>query len=110
MHAVFLGLRTFTTTKSRWVNGVEKLVGFNWGASRVGAHVIVLTKTQSGFSPIDSFDIEVKGGNILPPLGPVGVGIHLAKEPRQTRSATAKKLADQILNRVAKDRKSEPKA
>jgi hypothetical protein len=103
------GATVFTgcITKSVAGNSAKKMLGFNLGASRVGAHVIVLTRTQSGFSPIDSFDIEVKGGNALPPLGPIGVGVRLAQVSRETDSATAKKLADQILKRVAKDKKSE---
>lgn len=104
-----VGATVFSGCITRFVagNNAKKMVGFNLGASHLGAHVIVLTKTQSGFSPIDSFDIAVKGGNILPPIGPIGVGVRIAKVSRETDSATAKKLAGQILKRLAKDRKTE---
>jgi hypothetical protein len=83
----------------------------NIGASRIEAHVIVLSKTKAGFTTVDSFDIQVKGGDPLPPLGPVGLAIHAAREPGQTLSADAKKLADQLLKKLAKDQRAhEPQA
>jgi hypothetical protein len=47
------------------------MIGFGLGASRLGAHVVLLSKTETGFVPLDSFDVEVKGRAILPPAGPV---------------------------------------
>jgi len=107
-----IGATVFSGCITRFVSGnsAKKMVGFNWGASRVGAHVIVLTKTRSGFSPVDSFDIAVKGGNVLPPLGPVAVGVRVVQVSRETDAATAKKLADQILKKFAKHEKSEARA
>lgn len=84
-------------------NGVERMAGMNLGASRIGAHVVVLSKTQTGFNPIDGFDIQVKGGDPLPPIGPIGLAIHAAREPGQTLPADGKKLADQILKKLGKD-------
>jgi hypothetical protein len=84
-------------------SGVERMAGMNLGASRVGAHVLVLSKTRTGFNPIDGFDIQVKGGDPLPPIGPIGLAIHAAREPGQTLSADGKKLADQILKKLGKD-------
>jgi hypothetical protein len=46
----------------------KRMVGFGWGASQIGAHVVVLSKTNAGFAPVDSFDVQVKARNILPPL------------------------------------------
>ncbi|WP_158822510.1 DUF4410 domain-containing protein [Granulicella sp. S156] len=92
-------------------NATKRLIGMNVGASRIGAHVIVLSKTNAGLTTVDSFDIQVKGGDALPPLGPVGLAIHAARDPGQTLSADAKKLADQLLKRLAKDKLShEPQA
>jgi hypothetical protein len=92
-------------------NGAKRLIGMNIGASRIEAHVIVLSKTKAGFTTVDSFDIQVKGGDPLPPLGPVGLAIHAAREPGQTLSADAKKLADQLLKKLAKDQRAhEPQA
>jgi len=79
------------------------MVGMNLGASRIGAHVVVLSKTEAGFNPVDSFDIQVKGADPLPPIGPIGLAIHAAKEPAQTLSADGKKLADQISKKLRKD-------
>lgn len=84
-------------------NGAERMAGMNLGASRIGAHVVVLSKTEAGFNPVDSFDIQVKGADPLPPIGPIGLAIHAAKEPGQTLSADGKKLADQISKKLRKD-------
>ena len=84
-------------------NGVKRIAGMNLGASRIGARVVVLSKTQTGFNAVDSFDIQVKGGDPLPPIGPIGLAIHAAREPGQTLPADGKKLADQILKKLGKD-------
>ena len=76
------------------------MVGFGWGTSRIGAHVIVLSKTETGFAPVDSFDVQVEARNILPPIGPVGLAIHAAKAPTQTLSRDAEELAGQIVKRL----------
>ena len=78
----------------------KRIVGFGWGASRIGAHVVVLSKTETGFAPVDSFDVQVKARNILPPIGAVGLAVHAAKAPRQTLSADAEKLAGQIVKKL----------
>jgi Domain of unknown function (DUF4410) len=78
----------------------KRMVGFGWGASQIGAHVVVLSKTETGFAPVDSFDVQAKGRNILPPIGLAGVAIHAAKAPRQTLSADANKLAGQIVKKL----------
>lgn len=57
-------------------------------------------------SAVDAFDIEVKGGNLLPPVGPIGLALHAARDSHQTLSADARKVADRILKRLNRDRKA----
>ncbi len=90
-------------SKAQKGNKAERMVGFGLGASKLGAHVVLLSKTTAGFAPLDSFDLEVKGRAILPPAGPAGVGINAAKETRETLSADAKKLAGQIVKKLNSD-------
>lgn len=93
--------------KAQKGNKAERMVGFGLGASKLGAHVVLLSKTETGFASVDSFDLEVKGRAILPPAGPAGVGIHAAKELRETLSVDAKKLADRIVKRMNSDMKQQ---
>jgi len=88
-------------------NKAERMIGLGLGASRLGAHIVVLAKTETGFIPMDSFDVQVKGRTFLPPAGPVGIGVNAAKEFRETLSADAKKLADHIVKRMNKDIKQQ---
>ena len=87
-------------------NAAARLIGMNVGASRLGVHVIALSKTKDGFAPVDEFDLQVKGGDLLPPLGPAGLAVHVVRDPHQKLSNDATKLADQILKRLAKDMKA----
>lgn len=87
-------------------NAVTRLVGMTLGSSHLGVHVVALARTKDGWNPVDTFDLEVKGGDLLPPLGPIGLAAHAARDTRQTLSADAKKLADHILKRLAKDRRA----
>ncbi|MDE1156627.1 MAG: DUF4410 domain-containing protein [Acidobacteriaceae bacterium] len=86
-------------------NSAERLVGMGLGSSHLDVHVVVVSRTESGWSPVDSFDLHVKGGNLLPPLGPIGFAVHAAKDTQQTLSADARKLADKILKQLANDLK-----
>ncbi len=97
-------------TKANGGNPAERLVGLNLGASHLGVHVVVLSRTKDGWDAKDTFDIQVNGGDILPPLGPIGLGVHAAKDTRQTLSADAKKLADKVLKQLAKDSKAREQA
>jgi hypothetical protein len=63
-------------------NGAKRTVGMNFGASHLEAHVRVLSVTDAGPNPFDEFDLKVKGGSLLPPLGPVGVADHAVAESR----------------------------
>ena len=78
----------------------KRMVGLGWGASRIGAHVIVLSKTETAVAPVDSFDVQVEARNILPPIGPVGLAVHAAKAPTQTLSRDAEELAAQIVKKL----------
>ena len=87
-------------------NAGARLIGMNVGASRLSVHVVALSKTKDGWSPVDTFDMQVKGGDLLPPLGPVGLAVHAARDTRQSLSADAPKLADHILKKLSKDMKA----
>jgi hypothetical protein len=89
-------------TKASRGNAAERLAGMNLGASHIKAHVKVVLKTEAGFVQVDEFDVEAKGRMILPPLGPVGLATHVVAERRETLSADAKRLADQLLKKLAK--------
>ena len=91
-------------------NPAERLVGMNLGTSYLAAHVRLLSETRSGLVPLDEFDVKTKGGKVLPPIGPIGLAVHAASERKETLSADAKKLADQILKRVANTMKAQAHA
>ena len=91
-------------------NAAERLVGMNLGTSYLAAHVRILSETRSGLVPLDEFDVKTKGGKVLPPIGPIGLAAHAASERKETLSADAKKLADQILKRVANTMKAQAHA
>jgi hypothetical protein len=84
-------------------NSAKRLIGMNVGASRLNVHVVALTRTKDGWSSVDTFDIQVKGGNILPPIGPAGLALNAARDTRLGLSADGKKLADRILKKLSKD-------
>jgi len=97
-------------TKANGGNAATRLIGMNVGASHLGVHVVALTRTKDGWSPMDTFDIQVKGGDVLPPIGPVGLAVHAARDTQQTLSADAKKLADHILKKLFQDMKAREQA
>ena len=82
-----------------------RMIGMNVGASRLSAHVAIFSKAEAGFMPVDSFDLQVKGGSVLPPLGPIGFAAHAVMQPSQTLSADARKLADQLVKKLDNDMK-----
>jgi hypothetical protein len=93
-------------TKANGGNAAERLAGMNLGASHLGVHVVALSRTRAGWNPLDTFDIQVKGGDILPPLGPAALAVHAVRDTQQTLPADARKLADKVLKRLAKDVKA----
>jgi hypothetical protein len=88
-------------------NTAERMAGFGLGASHLDAHVIVQLQTEDAATPhtLTEFDIKVKGSNLLPPLGPIGLVTHAVMSGHKTLTADAKKLADEILKTFAKKMK-----
>src|SRR5262245_51174162 len=82
-----------------------RMIGMNVGASRLSAHVVIFSKAEADFTPVDSFDLQVKGGSVLPPLGPIGFAAHAVMQPSQTLSADARKLAVQVVKKLDNDMK-----
>jgi hypothetical protein len=78
----------------------KRMVRFNMGASRLAAHVQVNQKLRTGLKPVVEFDIFVKGGNMLPPLSPVGLAIHAVKIQRQTLAAAATRLGNRTADAI----------
>jgi hypothetical protein len=97
-------------TKANGGNGASRLIGMNVGASYLGVHVVALSRTKEDWNPMDAFDLQVKGGDVLPPLGPMGLAVHAARDTHQSLSADAKKLADHILKKLAQDTKAREQA
>jgi hypothetical protein len=97
-------------TRAKGGNAATRLIGMNVGASHLNVHVVALSKTKDGWSPVDSFDIQVKGGDVLPPLGPAGMAVHVARDTQQSLSADAKKVADHILKKLSQDTKAREEA
>lgn len=97
-------------TRASAGNSAARLVGMGLGASHLNVHVVVVSRVRDGWNPVDTFDIQVKGGSLLPPLGPVGLAVHAARDTQQTLSADAKKLAGKILKQLAKDMKAKEQA
>ena len=96
-------------TKADSGNAAKRLIGMYVGASHLGAHVVALSKTKDGWSPVDTFDIQVKGGDPLPPLGPAVLAVHAVRDTHQGLSADAKKLADRILKKLSQDSRAREK-
>ncbi len=59
----------------------RRMVGQDVGESRLGAHIVFLSKVKTGVTPLDSFDLQVKGT--------------WAEHPGESLRADGKKLADQ---------------
>jgi Domain of unknown function (DUF4410) len=97
-------------TRANPGNAKARLVGMGVGSSMLSVHVIALRKTEDGFHPFDDFALEVKGGDMLPPLGPAGLAVHAVRDRRQSLSADAGKIADKILKKIASDQKAKQKS
>jgi hypothetical protein len=83
-------------------NAVKRMAGMNLGASHLAAHVVVQLKTEDALVAFKEFDATAKGAKALPPLSVVGVATHAAAERKETLSADAKRLADEILKTMSK--------
>jgi hypothetical protein len=81
-------------------DAATRMVGFNMGASRLGAHVRVDQKLRNGLKPVAEFDIMVKAASLLPPMSPMGVAMHVATMSRQTLAADATKLGNRTADAI----------
>src|SRR5262249_48177085 len=93
-------------TRANAGNAAARLAGMNLGASHLGVHIVALSRTDDGWAPMDTFDVKVKGGNLLPPPGPIGVAAYAVRDTRQGLSTEAKKLADHVVKKLTKDMKA----
>ena len=75
------------------------MIGLDTGESRLGAHIVFLSKGETGVTPLDSFDLQVKGA------WATGLAVDVAKEPRESLRADARKLADQVVKKLTSDMK-----
>jgi hypothetical protein len=91
--------------KARKGSAAGRMVGLGFGASHLGAHVVLLSKTESGFTPIDSFDLKLKGRNLFPPGASTAVVQATIMEKRQNLQGLARKLADGVVKRLDDDLK-----
>jgi len=73
---------------------IDNLFGFPVGESRLGAHIIFLSKGKTGVIPIDSFDLVVKG-----------MWIDGAEDPHENLSLDAGDLADKVVRKLGRDMK-----
>jgi hypothetical protein len=83
-------------------NPAKRMAGMNLGASELAAHVVVQLKTADALVAVKEFDATAKGAKKLPPLSVVGVATHAAAERKETLSADAKRLADEIVKTLSK--------
>jgi hypothetical protein len=97
-------------TRANPGNAETRLVGMGVGASKLSVHVIALRKTADGFQSFDDFAVDVKGADILPPIGPAGLAVHAARDKQQTLAADANKIADKILKKISSDQKAKQKS
>jgi Domain of unknown function (DUF4410) len=97
-------------TRANAGNAKARLVGMGVGASMLSVHVIALRKTEDGFHPFDDFALQVKGGDMLPPLGPAGLAVHAVRDRKQSLAADAGKIADKILKKISSDQKAKQKS
>jgi hypothetical protein len=88
-------------------NAAKRMAGMNMGASHLGAHVVAKIKTPDGLVTYKEFDALAKGGKVLPPLGPVGVATHAAAERRETLTADARRLANDIAKNLTSNKPQE---
>jgi hypothetical protein len=93
-------------TRANPGNARARLIGMGVGASDLSVHVIALHRTSDGFQAFDDFALEVKGEDILPPIGPIGLAVHAHMDRQQTLEADANRLAGKILRKIARDEKA----
>ena len=70
------------------------MIGLDTGESRLGAHIVFFSKAGTSVTPLDSFDLQVKGS------WATGHAVDVAEEPRESLRADARKLADQVARKL----------
>jgi hypothetical protein len=91
--------------KARKGSAVGRMFGLGLGASHLFAHIVLLSKTERGFTPIDSFDLKLKGRNLFPPGASTAIVQAAIMEKRQNLQGLARKLADKVVKRLDGDLK-----
>ena len=91
--------------KVRKGSAVGRMFGLGMGASNLFAHVALLSKTESGLTSLDSFDLKLKGRNLFPPGASSAVIQAAVMEKRQNLQGLARKLADGVVKRLDGDLK-----
>jgi hypothetical protein len=91
--------------KARKGSAAGRMFGLGLGASHLDAHIVLFSKTESGFTPIDSFDLKLKGRNLFPPGASTAVVQAVVMEKRQNLQGLARKLADKVVKRIDGDLK-----
>ena len=86
--------------KARKGSAAGRMFGLGLGASHLVAHIVLLSKTESGFTPFDSFDLKLKGRNLFPPGASTAVVQAAIMERRQNLQGLARKLADKVVKRL----------
>ncbi|MBV8857561.1 MAG: DUF4410 domain-containing protein [Acidobacteria bacterium] len=89
--------------KARKGSAAGRMFGLGLGASHLNAHIVLLSKTEGGFTPTDSFDLKLKGRNLFPPGASTAVVQATIMEKRQNLQGLARKLADKVAKRLDGD-------
>ena len=71
-----------------------RMIGLDVGESRLGAHIVFLSKGETGVTPLDSFDLQVKG------TWATGLAVDAAEQPRESLRADGRKLANRIVKKL----------
>jgi hypothetical protein len=87
-------------TRAEAGDGAKRIVGAYMGASHLDAHVQILSRGAVGLEPLQTFDVKTRGGNLLPPLSPMGLAMRAATLSSKTLKANPPKLAYQIARKV----------
>ena len=86
--------------KARKGSAAGRMFGLGLGASHLAARIVLLSKTEGGFTPVDSFDLKLKGRNLFPPGASTAVVQAAVMERRQNLQGLARKLANKVVKRL----------
>jgi Domain of unknown function (DUF4410) len=73
---------------------IGRMIGLDVGESRLGAHIVFLSKGETGVTPLDSFDLQVKG------TWATGLAVDAAEQPRESLRADGRKLVNRIVKKL----------